>query len=72
VLDASTVLAGAEVFGALGGSLGHVSGLEGGVLGVDCLAGRGGHLQIPLEWVEEVGESVRLCKTCRQVMEERP
>ena len=63
-------LEGAEVFDALGGSLGHVAELEGGVLEVDCLAVRGARLQIPLEWVEEIGESVRLCKTSRQVMEE--
>jgi hypothetical protein len=69
VSDASIALEGAAVFGALGGCLGYVAELDGGVLEVDCVGVR---LHIPLEWVEEVGDSVRLCKTCNQALEESP
>jgi hypothetical protein len=47
-----------------------VAGLEGGVLLVDCVGFRGARLHVPLEWVEEVGDSVRLCKTCNQVRDD--
>jgi hypothetical protein len=61
--DASTVLEGAAVYDSLGGCLGFVDRLDGD----DLLVGHiGDQLRIPLEWVDEVGDSVRLCKTCNQ------
>jgi len=66
----SAVLDGAPVYGALGGCLGYVAGVEGDSLLVDCLGVRGARLHVPLEWVEEVGESVRLCRTCNQVRQD--
>jgi hypothetical protein len=68
--DAALMLEGAPVYGALGGCLGYVAGVEDGVLLVECIGVRGARLNVPLEWVEEVGESVRLCKTCNQVRED--
>jgi hypothetical protein len=70
--DASIAVEGAPVYGSGGGCLGYATGLEGGVLLVDCLGVRGARLHVPLEWVVEAGDCVRLCKTCREVRHARP
>jgi CheY-like chemotaxis protein len=60
---------GASVYGASGGWLGYVAGVEGGALLVEC-PGSGARLDVPLEWVKEFGDggqSVRLAKTCDEV-----
>ena len=64
--DASKALAGAPVYGSAGGCLGYVAGVEEDVLLVDSLDVRGAPLHVPLEWVVEAGDAVRISKTCNE------
>ncbi len=64
------VVEGTPVYGSRGGCLGYAAGVEEGELLVDCLGIRGAQGRVPLEWVVDVADAVRLCKSCGEVRQE--
>jgi hypothetical protein len=66
---ALAVVEGTPVYGSRGGCLGYAAGVEEGELLVDCLGIRGAQGRVPLEWVTDVADAVRLCKSCSEVRE---
>jgi hypothetical protein len=58
-----------EIIGSCGNRVGSVNRLEGNFIKVtqnDLVTGDRDHF-IPLEWIESVGQDVRLSKSCDQV-----
>jgi hypothetical protein len=70
MVDASNVVEGTPVHGSRGDCLGFAAGVEDDELLVDCLGVRGAQARVPLEWVVDVADAVRLCKSCNEIREE--
>ena len=71
MVNASDIRNGTRVFGANGGYVGTVEGMEGATIRLaDCPFSEGGDCAVPLSWVETAGGFIRLDRSRLEVMEE--